>query len=284
MRALRPRQWLKNVLVLAAPLASGQLFHARVFWPAIGAVVAFCLVASAVYLVNDARDVEEDRRHPKKRFRPIAAGELRIPVAIAMAVVIAAVSIVGGFLIATKLGVVLVIYLALQVCYSQWFKHQPVLDLAMVSSGFLLRAVAGGAAAGLALSQWFLLVASFGSLFMVSGKRFSEMRSLGAEAGTRKALDRYTESYLRFVWIFSTTITVMAYALWALQMDGPGSHNWHSISIAPLVLALLRYAIHIDAGEAGAPEDIVLGDRVLQVLGLIWIVLFCLGVFGVKSL
>jgi decaprenyl-phosphate phosphoribosyltransferase len=281
VRATRPRQWVKNVLVLAAPLAAGRLFEPGILVPTLLAAVAFCLVAGGVYLVNDVRDVSEDRRHPSKQHRPVAAGQLTVRTALLTATILGAAGLALGFGIRVELGVTLIVYAVLQLAYSYGLKHQPVLDLACVAAAFLLRAVAGGAATGIPLSQWFLLVASFGSLFMVSGKRYSEMRGVGAAAGTRRSLEGYTETYLRFVWALSTALTLMSYSLWAFEMSPPGAEvPWHPISIAPFVLGTLRYAVHIDAGEAGEPEEIVLHDRILQLLGVIWLATVCAGVFG----
>lgn len=281
VRATRPRQWVKNVLVLAAPLAAGRLFEPGILVPTLLAAVAFCLVAGGVYLVNDVRDVSEDRRHPSKQHRPVAAGQLTVRTALLTATILGAAGLALGFGIRVELGVTLVVYAVLQLAYSYGLKHQPVLDLACVAAAFLIRAVAGGAATGIPLSQWFLLVASFGSLFMVSGKRYSEMRGVGAAAGTRRSLEGYTETYLRFVWALSTALTLMSYSLWAFEMSPPGAEvPWHPISIAPFVLGTLRYAVHIDAGEAGEPEDIVLHDRILQLLGVLWLATVCAGVFG----
>jgi decaprenyl-phosphate phosphoribosyltransferase len=167
------------------------------------------------------------------------------------------------------------------VLYSCWLKHEPVLDLTMVTGGFLMRAVAGGLAAGLPISDWFLLVAGFGSLFIVSGKRYSELHTLGSEAGTRRSLVRYTDSYLRFVWSIAAAATITAYCLWAFENSGESDVPWHTLSIVPFVVGLLRYAVDIDAGEAAEPEDIVWGDRLLQAVGVVWLVLLTLGVVGV---
>ncbi len=282
LRAMRPRQWVKNVLVLAAPLASGRLFEPAVLLASLWAFIAFSLVSASIYLINDSRDVDADRAHPKKRFRPIAAGELSIPTAYVLAAVTVAASLAIGFWVAPLLGVTLASYWVLQVIYSLFLKHQPIIDLAMVAAGFLLRAVAGGVAAGLPLSQWFLLVASFGSLFMVAGKRYSELKELGTEAGTRASLERYTKSYLREVWSVSIAIVIMSYSLWAfeqskLQLWGIA---WTTISIAPFTLAVLRYAMKIDQGQAGEPEDVVLSDRILQVLAVLWVIPVAIAVFG----
>lgn len=282
LRAMRPRQWVKNVLVLAAPIAAGSLLEVPVLVNSLLAFVAFSLVSSSVYLINDIRDVEADRLHPRKRFRPIAAGELKPSTATALAVVCLAAGLALGWYVAALLAVTLGVYWVLQVAYSLLLKDQPIIDLAMIAAGFLLRAVAGGVASDITLSQWFLLVASFGSLFMVAGKRYSEIVVLGPAAGTRASLARYTPSYLRFVWEVSCGAVIMSYGLWAFEQGG--NHlwgvGWPALSIAPFTLALLRYAMVIDAGRAGEPEDVVLSDRVLQVLAVCWAVPVALAVFA----
>lgn len=285
IRAMRPKQWVKNVLVFAAPLAAGQLAAPAVLARSAQAFVAFSLISAAVYLVNDVRDADSDRQHPTKRLRPIAAGELSPAAALALAAVCAAIALALGWFTAPALAVVLGVYALLQVGYSLFLKHQPIVDLAVVAAGFLLRAVAGGVASGLVLSQWFLLVASFGSLFMVAGKRYSEIVRLGPDAGTRASLERYTPTYLRFVWTLAAALVVLSYSLWAFDLRTPAGAGhlwgvpWAQVSIAPFTLAMLRYAYEIDRGEAGAPEDVVLSDRMIQVLGVLWIVPLALAVF-----
>ena len=281
VRAMRPRQWIKNVLVVTAPLAAGRLFERHVLLNAALAFVAFCLVSATVYLINDVRDVEEDRLHPRKRFRPIAAGELRPAAALVLAAITGAAGFTLGFLTSVQLGITLAVYVAIQIVYSVYLKHLPVVDLAIVASGFLLRAIAGGVAADIVLSQWFLLVASFGSLFMVAGKRYSEMKSIGAEGGTRRSLERYSESYLRFIWMLAAVMVVISYSLWAFENRLPAFLGvpWTAVSIAPFTLGLLQYALEVDAGSAGEPEDVVLHDHVLQGLGLVWLVVISIAVF-----
>lgn len=278
---MRPKQWVKNVLVLTAPLAAGRVFEIDVLSATLLAMVAFIGVSSAIYLLNDIHDIEADRQHPKKRFRPIPAGELSIPLAWLLGFVTGAGGIALGFWVSVPLGITLASYMAIQFLYSYFLKDFPVVDLAVVASGFLLRAVAGGVATGIPLSQWFLLVASFGSLFMVAGKRYSEMRHLGPEAGTRKSLASYTESYLKFVWELAAVAVVMSYSLWAFEQrtGADGQPLWSAISIFPFTLAMLQYAFRIDRGEGGAPEDVVLHDRVLLALGLTWLVTIGLAVF-----
>lgn len=275
IRAVRPKQWIKNLLVFAAPVASGDLLTPTLVVNSLLAFVAFCAVSASIYLINDVRDAESDRQHPTKRRRPIAAGELSASVALIFAALLLTAALGVGFATSMLLGVVIAVYWALQVGYSMFFKNAPIIDLAMVASGFLLRAVAGAVASGIPLSQWFLLVASFGSLFMVAGKRYSEMIQLGPDAGTRASLASYTPTYLRFVWTLAASLVVMSYGLWAFDLHASGEGQWVGIpwaqvSIAPFTLAMLRYAYEIDRGEAGEPEDVVLSDRTLQGLGLLW--------------
>jgi decaprenyl-phosphate phosphoribosyltransferase len=281
VRAVRPRQWVKNLLVLAAPLAAGRLFEPAVIKGTALAFVAFCLISAAVYLVNDVRDVAEDRQHPTKRFRPIAAGELKPVTALVLATVLGACGLALGFVVSMPLGITMVVYVSLQLLYSAYLKHLPVVDLAMVASAFLLRAIAGGVATGIPLSQWFLLVAAFGSFFMVAGKRYSEMKALGGEAGTRRSLTRYSESYLRFAWMMAAVMVLISYSLWAFENRGNGALGvpWTAISIAPFTLALLQYALEVDAGTADEPEEVVLNDRVLQGLGVVWVAVISAAVF-----
>ena len=241
--------------------------------------------ASSIYLINDARDVEADRAHPTKRFRPIAAGVLPVGLAYAMAALLIVGSIGLSFLATAgpQLAIVMAVYIALQLGYCFGWKHMPVIDIALVSSGFMLRTMAGGVAAGIVLSQWFLLVAAFGSLFMASGKRYSEI--LLAErtgAKIRKSLEGYTPTYLRFVWTLAATALVMSYSLWGFQLsnaaDGPAS-VWYQVSMVPFTIAVLRYAADVDRGNGGAPDEIALEDHALQVLALLWLACIAMAVY-----
>ncbi|MDD7812397.1 decaprenyl-phosphate phosphoribosyltransferase [Mycolicibacter sinensis] len=275
IKAMRPRQWVKNVLVLAAPLAAlgGDVHYdyADVGSKALVAFVAFSLAASAVYLVNDAQDVEADRAHPTKRFRPIAAGVVPVGLAYGLAALLGVASLFISWSLSLSLALVMAVYLALQLAYCFGLKHQAVLDICIVSSGFLLRAIAGGAAANIYLSQWFLLVMAFGSLFMVAGKRYAELQ-LAEQTGAkiRKSLESYTGTYLRFVWTASATAMLVCYSLFAFERDN-GSGSWYAVTIIPIIVAILRYAVDVDGGMAGEPEDILRRDRVLQLMALLWI-------------
>jgi decaprenyl-phosphate phosphoribosyltransferase len=283
MRTMRPRQWVKNVLVLAAPFAAGDLFSIGVVAALAVAFAAFSLAASGIYLVNDAKDVAADRAHPTKRNRPVAAGVVPVPLALTVATALLVGALAVSFLAGPDLAIVVGVYIGVQLAYCFWLKHQPVLDICIVASGFLLRAVAGGAATGIGLSQWFLLTAGFGSLFMVAGKRYAEMM-LAERTGAkiRKSLERYSASYLRFVWALSATVLIMTYCLWAFQIREAQPHNtvWTMVSIVPFVVAVLRYAVDVDMGNGGEPEDIALGDRVLQVLALGWVAALSVAIYA----
>ncbi len=279
--AVRVRQWPKNGLVVAAPLAAGVVFRPDVLLDTAVALLAFILASSGTYLLNDVGDVDHDRLHPRKRHRPIARGDVPLALAtvIGVALLLAAVllPLLSGYY---SLAACIASYVVLTSLYSRWLKHEPVVDLDVVAAGFLLRAMAGGLAAGLELSPWFLTVASFGSLYVVAGKRYSELVNLGEEGPTmRPSLQGYSASYLRFVWTVAAGVLVAAYCLWAFEVSAAsgGSTPWLAFSVAPFVVAVLRYTLAIDRGAAGAPEDIVLRDRGLQIIGLVWLVVFSLG-------
>ena len=187
------------------------------------------------------------------------------------------------------LAIVIAVYIVLQLGYCFGLKHQLVLDIVLVSSGFLLRAIAGGVAADVPLSQWFLLVMAFGSLFMASGTRYAE-KLLAEQEGReiRAVLNQYTDTYLRFIWTMSATALILCYCLWAFQQGQlvagvpGGAKLWYEISMVPWAIAVLRYAVDVDRGDAGAPEDIALKDHVLQVIAMLWLVciIFAVYVYG----
>jgi decaprenyl-phosphate phosphoribosyltransferase len=277
----RPKQWLKNVLVFAAPGAAGVIDRPKPFLQAFAAFACFSLAAAGTYFLNDAADVDVDRRHPTKRFRPIAAGEIPVP----LARVVGVAAILGATAAATAvnwhLGVVIGCYVVITSIYSAWMKHVAILDVVGVAAGFVLRAIAGGAAVDVPISNWFFIVASFGSLFMVVGKRYSEASQL-ADGGvaSRRVLADYPVVWLRQLRDLCVAVTLLAYCQFAFER-GEGidlSLPWYQLTILPVTLGLLRYSLQVERGEGGAPEDLVLSDRTLQACGLTWVILFGLGV------
>nr|WP_234379447.1 decaprenyl-phosphate phosphoribosyltransferase [Streptomyces caniscabiei] len=283
LRTTRPRQWIKNTLVVAAPAAAGELFTSRalVQLPLVFALFTAC--AAAVYLVNDARDADADRAHPVKRHRPVASGQVPVTVAYGVGGALAVLAPpAAAWLCSPYTAALLTAYLGLQLAYCVSLKHVLVVDLAVVTTGFLMRAMIGGIALGIPLSRWFLITTGFGALFMVAAKRYSEAVQLADRAGaTRALLAEYTAGYLRFVWQLAAGVAVLGYCLWALEEGGVPTTSvlpWRQLSMVAFVLAVLRYAVFADRGTAGEPEDVVLRDRALTVIGLVWLTMYGLAV------
>ncbi|MEV5435745.1 decaprenyl-phosphate phosphoribosyltransferase [Streptomyces sp. NPDC052682] len=283
LRTARPKQWVKNLLVIAAPAAAGELFSRPALLQLPLVFVLFTACAAAVYLVNDARDAEADRAHPVKRHRPVAAGQVPVPVAYAVGAGLAVLApAIAAWRCSPAVCALLVAYLALQLAYCVSLKHVLVVDLAVVTTGFLMRAVVGGLALGIPLSRWFLITTGFGALFMVAAKRYSEAVQMAGKAGaTRALLTEYTTGYLRFVWQLAAGVAVLGYCLWALEEGGVPHTSvlpWRQLSMVAFVLAVLRYAVFADRGTAGEPEDVVLHDRALALIGLGWLAMYGLAV------
>lgn len=278
----RPKQWVKNVLVFAAPGAAGVLDDWSSMWRVLVAFAAFSLAASGTYYWNDILDVEADREHPTKRFRPIASG--RVPLGLAR--MVGTVLLVGGigvaFVPSWKTGVAVITYVVLTVTYSTTWKHVAVLDLIAIASGFVLRAVGGAVAAGVVMSTWFIICVTFGALFIVTGKRYAEMLEMGERASsTRAALAQYTPGYLRIVLAVTIGVTLVGYCTWAFEAREVSGSDWplYELSIVPMLAALLRYLLVLEHGDGGAPEEVFLADRTLQLLGVAWLVVFGAGVY-----
>ncbi len=289
VRQARPRQWIKNLLVFVAPGAGGVLLHWSVLGHAVAAFGIFCLAASGTYFLNDAIDVEADRLHPTKRVRPIAAGVIAVPVAIGIAAVLLAGAVgLAAALAGHDLAVVMALYAVINVAYSIGLKNEAILDLAVVSAGFVLRAIAGGVATGVVLSNWFIIVASFGSLLIVTGKRSGEKALLAdskVDGGTvRQTLGLYSPEFLRAVRTLSAAVAVTAYCLWAFERAGQahaGHHPiWLQLSIVPFVVGLLHVVRLLDSGAGAAPEELAIHDHRIQIYGLCWLALFAIGIYA----
>ena len=281
LRATRPKQWIKNLLVFAVPLASGDLETSNAVSKSLCAFIAFTALSAATYLINDIRDLAQDRLHPKKKKRPIASGQLSIRRAMLASVIfgVAGISLPIFFSLWNLLAV-LSAYVIMQAAYQLVLKNIALIDLVVVSSGFVLRAMAGGLAAGILISPWFITVTASSAMFIVSGKRFCEFCNHGEHGETRNSLLGYTESYLRMLWTSSMVLALVFYVLWSVEIGGDGK-NWLALLTAlPFTLVLLRYAHHVDSGDAESPEDVVLGDVAIQVLVLFWALLFAVRVFS----
>ena len=277
LRACRPRQWTKNLLVLAAPCAAGVIGRPTVMAEVAGAFVVMCLLSSSTYLVNDVRDSEQDRLHPRKRPRPVAAGELSRRQALRAAAVMALLGVAAGTAIDPKLGLLACGYLALTACYSLWWRNVVGLDILAIAAGFVLRALAGGVATDVYLSRWFVLVTASCAIFLVAAKRYAELRERALRPPGRATLARYSERGLRLTLVASAAVAGIAYTSWAFTRS---SHVlWYALSIVPLLAWLARYATLVGRGTGEAPEELILRDGPLLALSASWVVLFLGGIY-----
>jgi decaprenyl-phosphate phosphoribosyltransferase len=285
IRTARPKQWLKNVLVFAAPGAAGVLDNPRELGLTLVVFLAFCCASSGTYFWNDIADVEADRTHPTKRRRPIAAGVVSIRAG----------AIAGTGLMLAALGLaaitgrwqtvaVVAVYEVVTLSYSSVFKHVAVLDLVVISSGFVLRAAAGAVGVNVPMSSWFVLAITFGALFVVTGKRYAELNELGHGAQVSRAtLGSYSPGYLRSVLAISCGSAILTYCIWAFENKELAGTELplFELSIVPVLTALLRYLLVLDQGHGAAPEEVFSNDRVLQMLGVAWIVIYGAAVYTI---
>ena len=286
VRAARPRQWPKNLLVFAAPLAGASLGRDDGPAYALIAVAAFCVASVAIYLVNDVLDVDRDRQHPVKRHRPIASGDIRRSHAVLVAAVCAALAIGAGPVFRIPLLALIVAgYLSLSLLYCLTLKHVPVLELLFVASGFMLRVLGGAAATHVAPSVWFLLVCSLGALLVAIAKRFTELTGLGPHAVRhRPAMRRYRPAVLRLAQRLAAIAMVFTYFLWAFEEHGAWLRGWHLASLVPLAAALARFDRLTSAPTTRPVEDLLTRDTAAVGLELIWLLLFATGLLQVGQL
>ena len=276
---MRPKQWIKNALVVAAAGAAGALGHDDVPARVALATGAFCLLASGIYAVNDVLDAPEDRRHPVKRHRPVAAGTLDPIAATALGLWLMLAGLILCAVIAPLLALVGAAYLGLTISYSLLWRRVLVLDIVAIAGGFVLRAVAGGVSAPVTLSRWFLLVVVCCAVFVAAAKRYAELRRAGHDrlAG-RRVLNSYSPRLLGLILAASAAVALVAYSVWAFALPAVSGIPWRPLTIAPFAACLLRYGALVRAGAGEAPEDLLLADRPLQLAGLAWLMLFALEV------
>jgi len=274
--SIRPKQWTKNVLLFAALIFSQNLFNPKMIFPSVIAFVAFCLVSSGVYLLNDLIDVEKDRKHPEKSKRPLASGKLNPSVAKMACVFLLILSLVVSFLVNRDFGCVVCAYILLQLAYFAFFKEAVILDVFSVSAGFFLRVVAGAKAIEVPISSWLLICTIFVSLFLGLGKRRHEMLLLGQEAKNHRiTLDQYNLPFLDQMVGVATAGTVISYSLYTLSQETVQKFHtenlWYSI---PIVLyGIFRYLYLVYRKEEGGhPETVFLEDRPLLLTVLLYFV------------
>jgi len=282
--ACRPRQWPKNLLVYASALFSFRSDQ-QIWFNSTVALVSFCLISSTIYLVNDIIDLEADRAHPSKCRRPIASGALPVPFALAAAAVLFCASLAVAASVSQGLAGVILAYALIQLAYCLQLKRQPLLDIFCIASGFLLRALAGLVATGLGASPWFLLTIGLLALFLSVEKRKAELR-ISIERGvvTRHVLMRYSLPLLQRLESLVASSAFMAYALWSAGPTLKGAPtSWMLLSVPFVLVGIFRYQLLSDPEEsqrrAGAnpdqttekPEEILLGDRGIQLTLLGWL-------------
>lgn len=284
LRLMRPHQYAKNLLVFSAPGAAGRLDEANVMGLSLAAFVLFCVVSSAGYVANDLLDAPADRLHPTKRDRPIASGAVQARTARLVLAALTVASIALSPALGWKFTLVLAGYAALTFSYSARLKHVPWLELLVVSGGFILRAVAGGAATDTPLSGWFLLVVSAGALLMITGKRLGELASLGPNTASRAVLAQYQTNNLRRTAALSSVLAVAGYVAWAAakasdQASSSASSTVLRLTALPFAIAIARYAMLAWQGAGETPESLVVRDRLILLAGLTWIVLYSIGIY-----
>lgn len=282
IKSMRPRQWTKNVFVFVPLFFDRKLTDPESVLRTIAAFVLLCLMSSAVYLMNDLVDIEKDKQHPVKKNRPLPAGELSPTVAVVAAVILAVISLVAGYFLAPSLALILLIYLLLQIAYTLWLKNIVLVDVLVVASGFVLRIAAGVAVIEVErFSPWLYVFSFFLALFLVLGKRRHELVLLGDEgASHRSILSEYNIDLIDRMLGIVTTGTVVAYSLYTFLAEGLPANHVMMLTIPFVLYAIFRwlYLIHVRQ-EGGAPEDIVLRDRPLQLSIVLWALVVFIAIY-----
>lgn len=297
-RLLRPRQWIKNVALFAAIVFSGYLFHPESFKMAVFGFVIFCAVSSAIYIINDIFDVEKDKLHPFKKFRPLAHGDIPVQSAMVLSLVLAGFALVTSYMLSFEFFFITVIYLILQLSYSIFLKHIAVIDILALAGGYILRVYAGEVSIGFQyhISVWLLLTTISLSLFLAVGKRRRELTLVSEHnsaniAAIRRSLSHYSERLLDVYASIFATSTFISYALFTFLEDSqtltitndiflpeflpPYLHRkWLMLTILPVVYGLMRYLQDIyEKHEGESPEKVLFSDKPLLITVLIWVVL-----------
>jgi 4-hydroxybenzoate polyprenyltransferase len=273
IKAMRPRQWTKNGFIFFALIFDKQLFLPGPFLRTLAGFFLFCLISSAVYLLNDIADIGADRLHPQKKLRPLASGELPVGVAQGAALILALTSLSLSYLLEPVFAAILALYFFINLLYSRWLKHVPILDVLIVSSGFVLRVAAGIALITVErFSPWLYMLTILFSLYIALGKRRAEMDLLAQEASAhRKVLDGYTIPLLDQYITIVSGMTIVAYSLYTFSAPNLPENHSMMLTIPFVVYGIFRYLQLIQTGHAaGAPDEVALKDRPLQATVLLW--------------
>lgn len=277
LQAMRIPQWSKNLLVVVAPFAAGHVFHYSILSKTFYAFLAFCFAASFNYIINDLRDLERDQTNPKKSLRPIASGRLSRSSALALAAGNLLLAVLFSLLLPGAFQITLGIYIVLTLLYSFGLKHEPIVELLIVSFGFALRAIGGATATNTPSSRWFLVVATFGPLVIVTAKRIAEKKN-ASEITVRPVIQEYTIEFLQLVLTVAIGITLTAYSLWAFSLTG--SRPYAEISVITVTFALLRYILAVEKNSGESPEEVMFGDWYFLGAGAVTALLLLLSVYA----
>jgi decaprenyl-phosphate phosphoribosyltransferase len=280
LRLSRPQQWHKSLMLFAAPVAAGVINHPMSLLRATVAAAAFILLSIAIYALNDVRDAPDDRRHPLKQYRPVAAGALSPAAARVWGIAAGLAGLAMAGLLGLPTFLVGLAYLVAQLLYVYGLKHVAVVDVILVALGFVLRAAAGGTATRVPVSSWFLVVSLFGSLFLVAGKRQAERKKITVDARSRPVLAAYSTAWLDQLTTVALLGTTMSYGLWAFQYLGADLvRQLLTVSFVPFLTGLLRYGLLVSNGRGEMPEHEIFRDRVLLSAGLAWALLVGAGLY-----
>lgn len=273
LKTMRLRQWTKNGFVFFGLIFDKQLFLREPFLRTLAGFFLFCLISSAVYLFNDITDIEADRKHPEKKHRPLASGKLPVNAAMITAALITAIVIPLGYLLSPAFALILAFYLIINLLYSRWLKHFPILDVLIVSSGFVLRVGAGVALITVErFSPWLYVITTLFSLYIGLGKRRAEMNLLAHGASAhRKVFEGYTIPLLDQYITIVSGMTIITYSLYTFSAPNVPENHSMMLTIPFVVYGIFRYLQLIQTGHAaGAPDEVALKDRPLQITVLLW--------------
>lgn len=267
---LRPRQWTKNLIAYAPLLFSHRFSDYDALLAVTGCTICLCLVSGSVYVINDIKDKEADAKHPTKRLRPIASGKVSVSTARAIGLTALFAGLIGGFLVRPTVGLTLVLYLLLQVAYNGYLKKQPILDVFCIATGFVLRAVAGGAAGHVQLSAWFLLCTTLGALFLAVEKRRQELKVLGEKADQhREVFSKYSLELIARMEAVVVPSLITCYAIYSFNSP---SSQWMMLTVPFVMYGIFRYQLlSTTKTVTGAPEDVLLKDRPIQWSIILWV-------------
>lgn len=269
---MRPKQWAKSMFIFTALVFDRKLLNQEAFLRTLAGAVLFSMLASAIYLFNDIADRESDRSHPKKKHRPIASGQLPVPAAWAAGILLIALALPLAYLLDPGFLAIAVIYIALNLTYSTWWKHIPLIDVLVLASFYVLRVTAGVSLIDVKrFSPWLYVVTTLFALFIGFGKRRAELYlTAQANAGSRRVLDGYTLDLLdQLISIVSGT-TIVSYSLYTFSAPNLPENHVMMLTIPFVLYGIFRYLYLIQIGQGGAPEDIALSDRPLQLSILLW--------------